>query len=107
VNIGPSVGRENDRSYTERAVSLEARGEGTSAARWEFFATDVSPIRGTHRLLLIVETASGSSGRAEVGAGATIRLRRQKLFRFRARLDRVPEVAVVTLPAVPLAPPAG
>jgi len=107
ANIGPSIGRENDRSYTQRAVSLEAHGEGSSAARWEFFATDVSPIRGTHRLLLIVETASGSSGRAEIGAGATILLRRKRLFLFRAKLDQVPEVAVVALPAAPAAPPAG
>jgi hypothetical protein len=67
----------------------------------------VSPIRGTHRLLLIVETASGSSGRAEIGVGATIRLRRKRLFLFRAKLDKVPEVAVVALPAVPPVPSAG
>jgi hypothetical protein len=70
------------------------------------FATDVSPIRGMHRLRLIVETASGSSGRAEISVGATIRLRRKRLFRFRAALDKVPEVAVVAVPAAPSAAPA-
>lgn len=106
VDIGPSASRETDRSYTQRAVSVEASGEGTSAARWTFFATEVSPIRGTHRLLLIVETASKCSGRAEISVGATIRLRRRKLFRFRAALDKVPEVAVIAVPAMPHVPPA-
>jgi hypothetical protein len=105
VDIGPSYGHETDSSYTQRAVSVEAFGEGTSAARWDFFATEVSPIRGTHRLLLFVETASGSSGRAEISVGATIRVRR-KLFRFRAALDKVPEVAVIAVPAMPPVRPA-
>jgi hypothetical protein len=52
-----------------------------------------------HRLMLIVETASGSSGRAKISVGATIRLRRKRLFRFRTALDTVPEVAVVAVPA--------
>lgn len=98
VDIGPSFGHENDRSYTQRAVSVEALGEGTSAARWEFFATEVSPIRGTHRLMLIVETTSGSSGQAEISIGATIRIRRQKVFRFKAALDKLPEIAIVAVP---------
>jgi hypothetical protein len=106
ADIGPSVSREGDRSYTERAVSVEAEREGSNAPRWKFFATDVSPIRGTHRLQLIVETASGTSGWAEISIGATIRLRRKRLFRFRAALDNVPEVAVVAVPAAPSAPPA-
>jgi hypothetical protein len=106
VDIGPSIGHENDWSYTQRAVSVEAFGEGTSAARWTFFATEISPIRGTHRLLLFVETASGSSGQAEISVGATIRLRRKKLFRFRAALDKVPEVAVIAIPAMPPVSPA-
>jgi hypothetical protein len=98
VDIGPSAGHETDQSYTQRAVSVEALGEGTSAARWEFFATEVSPIRGTHRLMLIVETASGSSGQAEISIGATIRIRRQKVFRFKAALEKVPEIAIVAVP---------
>jgi hypothetical protein len=109
IDIGPSTGRQNDRSYTQHAVSVEAFGEGTSTVRWAFFATEVSPIRGTYRLLLIVETAGGSSGRAEISVGATIRLQRRKLFRFRAALDNVPDVAVIAVPAiapVPTAAPA-
>lgn len=106
VDIGPSVSREGDRSYTQRAVSVEAFGQRKSAAGWRFFKTEVSPIRGTHRLLLFVETASGSSGRAEISAGATIRLRRRKLFGFRAALDQVPEIAAIAIPATPPGPPA-
>lgn len=105
-DIGPSTGVENDRSYTQYAVSVEAFGEGTSTARWSFFATEVSPIRGTHRLLLIVETTSGSSGQAEISVGATIRLQRLKVFRYRAALDKVPDVAVIAIPALPPVPTA-
>jgi hypothetical protein len=107
ADIGPSVSLEGRAVvHRARAVSVEADQEGTSAPRSKFFATNVSPIRGTPRLQLIVETASGSPGRAEISVGATIRLRRKSLFRFRAAPDKVPEVAVVAVPAAPSAAPA-
>jgi hypothetical protein len=105
LDVGPSMERENDRTYTQRAVSVEALREGKSTPRWQFSETDVSPIRGTHRLTLIVDTARGAFGRAEISAGATIWLRRRKVFRYEAALDKVPEVAfaVVPPPSAPVA----
>jgi hypothetical protein len=98
LNIGPSMKRENDRTYTQRAVSVEALREGKSTPRWQFSETDVSAIRGTHRLTLIVDTARGAFAQAEISAGATIWLRRRKVFRYEAALDKVPEVAFAVVP---------
>ena len=104
VDIGPSIKRENDRSYTQRAVRVEALREGESTPRWQFSETEVSPIRGAHRLTLIVETARGASGQAEISAGATIWVRRVKVFRYAAALDKVPEIAFAVVPPTPAAP---
>ena len=103
-DIGPSMKRENDRSYTQRAVKVEALREGKSNPNWTFSETEVSPIRGTHRLTLIVETARGASAQAEISVGATIWLRRRKVFRYAAVLDKVPEVAFAVVPPAPTAP---
>ena len=45
-DIGPSMKHENDRSYTQRAVRVEALREGKSNPGWTFSETEVSPIRG-------------------------------------------------------------
>jgi hypothetical protein len=104
VDIGPSIQRENDRSYIQRAVRVEALREGKSNPGWKFSQTEVSPIRGTHRLTLIVETARGASAQAEISAGATIWLRRRKVFRYAAALEKVPEVASIVVPPALAAP---
>jgi hypothetical protein len=98
IEAGPGVMLELGRSYEQRAFSVEALREGSSRPRWNFYSTEVSEIRGVHRLSLIIETGAGSSNEAEVGVGATVRLRRLKIFRYRAPLDEVPEAAHIALP---------
>jgi hypothetical protein len=98
LDVGPSVGQESDRTYTRRAVRIEADGEGQSTPRWTFSRTEVSAIRGTHRLTLIVVTDRGAVAQAEISAGATIWLRRAKVFRYQAALEDLPEVAYAVIP---------
>jgi hypothetical protein len=98
LDVGPRYERDNKITYTQRAVSVEALREGQSTPRWQFSETDVSPVRGTHRLTLIVDTARGAVGQAEISAGATIWLRRRKVFRYEAALDKLPEVAFAVVP---------
>jgi len=98
IDVGPETGMARETSYERRAVSVEALREGTSRPRWTFFRTEVTQIRGIHRLFLIVETVAGSSGFAKISIGATVRLRRLKVFRYRAPLEHLPDVVQVALP---------
>jgi len=95
---GPSVGKEKDRSYVEEAVKVEAIGEGTATPRWRFSPTVTSPIRGTHRLVAVVETPAGASATADISVGATIRLRKLKVFRYEGALEQLPDVAHFVVP---------
>ena len=96
--VGPSAGAERDRAFVEPAVKVEAIGEGTASPRWRFMPTVTSPIRGTHRLVAVVETPVGTSATADVSVGATIRLRKLKVFRYEAALEHLPEVAHYVVP---------
>jgi hypothetical protein len=98
VGIGPDAGSEHVVSYDRSAISLEALREGTSRPQWRFYSTEVGQIRGVHHLFLIAQTPTASKGMADVSVGATVQLRRLKVFRYSAVLDHLPEVARITFP---------
>lgn len=98
LQVGPAAGFEKDRSYVEPAVKVEAIGEGTATPRWRFSPTVTSPIRGTHRLVSVVETGTGMSATADISVGATIRLHRFKVFRYEGALEDLPDVAHYVVP---------
>ena len=80
-SLAPGAGPQDDRRHIQqRCWPLHERIAPTpwpQGLAGDSFATDVSPIRGTHRPRLIVETASGSSDRAMISVGATIRPRKR------------------------------
>jgi hypothetical protein len=98
ISIGTEANREKDVTYTQAAVKVEAVGEGTAMPRWRFSPTVTSPIRGTHRLLAVVETPTGVSATADISVGATLRLRKLKVFRYEAALQDLPDVAHYLVP---------
>lgn len=98
MDIGPGAGTEQVISYSRSAISVEALREGTSRPQWRFYTTEVSQIRGVHHLFLIAQTGVASKGMADVSIGATVQLRRLKIFRYSAALEDLPEVARVTFP---------
>jgi len=98
ISVGPEASGEKDRTYTQAAVKVEAIGEGTATPRWRFSPTVTSPIRGTHRLLSVVETPTGVTATAGISVGATLRLRKLKVFRYEAALQDLPDVAHYLVP---------
>ena len=98
VEAGPSASRAQQETFQRPWIKIEALGEGTSSPRWVFYRTDASDIRGMHRLCLVLDIPSAVTARAEVSVGATLRLRRFKVFRYTAALQNIPDVASVLLP---------
>ena len=98
VEAGPHAGREKNETFNRQIIKVEALREGTSDPRWEFFPTETTEIRGVHRLCMIIDIPVTETGLAEVSLGATIRIRRMKIFRYSAALTDVPQVARVELP---------
>jgi len=98
MDIGPAAGTEEVISYARSAISMEALREGTSRPQWRFYTTEIGQIRGVHHLLLIAQTEVASKGIADVSIGATVRLRRLKIFRYSAALEHLPDVARLTFP---------
>lgn len=98
LEAGPSASRAQQETFQRPWIKIEALGEGTSSPRWVFYRTDASDIRGMHRLCLVLDIPSDVTARAEVSVGATLRLRRFKVFRYTAALQDTPDVASVLLP---------
>lgn len=99
IEAGPSAKSERTTTSTKKEVSLEALFEGTSKPTWRLYATPSTAIHGLHRLSLVVDSQAGSAGSARVGIGATIRLKRLKVFRYSADLRDDNNGAVVAIPA--------
>jgi len=91
VEVGPSVSAERKRDYTQRVPYVEAHREGTARPSWIFTRTPITEVRGVHRLRAVLELPIHAKGRAEVSAGATLRLKLLGLIPYRANLDDLPE----------------
>jgi hypothetical protein len=98
AEIGPEAGSEKVISYARSAISIEALREGTAHPQWRFYATEIGQIRGVHHLFLIAQLGTGTEGVADISIGATVQLRRLKLFRYSAALDDGPGVTRIALP---------
>jgi len=98
ADLGVQAGKERTISFERRAVTVEALREGTRTPGWTFYATEVGQIRGAHHLFLIIDMAAGSTGTATISVGATLRLRRLRVFRYRATLEHLPEMSRIALP---------
>ncbi|HEX8741569.1 MAG TPA: hypothetical protein VF712_00405 [Thermoleophilaceae bacterium] len=99
IEFGPSVSQERTHEYSMQVPYVEAHREGTARPSWIFSRTPVTEVRGVHRLRAVVELPAGGAGRAEVDAGATLRLKRFGLIPYRAELDDVPDQREVLLGA--------
>jgi hypothetical protein len=97
IEIGPSVGRESTETYARRIPFVEAHSEGTARPSWIFTRTEVTEVRGVHRLRAVVELPAGATGKAEVSAGATLRLKALGLLPFHAQLKDLPDSQSVQL----------
>jgi hypothetical protein len=97
AELNPAVSKKTQETFNRHDVSMEALGEGRSDPRWNLYATDSSPIRGTHALSLVIDIPANEHGSAFIDMGATIRERRLKVFRYAADLTEVPDTKVVHL----------
>jgi len=98
AEIGPDAGSEKVISYARSAISVEALREGTARPQWRFYSTEVGQIRGVHHLFLIAQLGAATKGLADISIGATVQLRRLKIFRYSAALEDLPGVTQVALP---------
>ena len=97
VEAGPSMAGEKTEAYQVSIPFVEAYREGTSRPAWIFSRTKITEVRGVHRLRTVIDLPAGATGRAEVSAGATLRLKRLGLIPYKALLDQMPERKVVQL----------
>jgi hypothetical protein len=97
LELGPSAGREKTEQFVESVPFVEAHREGTSRPSWIFSRTKITDVRGVHRLRTVVDLPAGATGRAEVSAGASLRLKRFGLIPYKAQLDQLPEHQTVRL----------
>jgi hypothetical protein len=97
IEVGPSMGRETTESAEQELPFVEAFREGTSRPSWIFSRTKITDVRGIHRLRTVIELPAGATGRAEISAGASLRLKLLGLIRYKAKLDRLPEHQAVRL----------
>lgn len=97
IELGPAAGREKTEAFEVPMPFLEAHREGTSRPAWIFSRTKIMEVRGVHRLRTVIDLPAGATGRAEVSAGATLRLKRLGLIPYRALLDQLPEHRIVQL----------
>ncbi len=99
IEIGPSLGREKTEEFETELPFVEAHREGTPRPSWIFTRTKITEIRGVHRLRTVVDVPAGVIGRAEISAGARLRLKRFGVIPYEAQLDRLPEHQAVQLGA--------
>lgn len=97
IEVGPSLSRSSSETYVHRAPFVEAHSEGTARPSWVFTRTEVTEVRGVHRLRAVVELPAGVTGKAEVSAGATLRLKALGVLPFRAQLKELPDSQSVQL----------
>ena len=97
IELGPSASKETTREFAQRVPYIEAHREGTSRPSWIFTRTPITEVRGVHRLRTVVQLVAGTTGRAEISAGATLRLKRLGLIPYRAKLRDLPEQQSVVL----------
>jgi hypothetical protein len=97
TELNPLFSTEKEETFSRHDVSMEALGEGRSDPRWNFYATASSPIRGPRALSLVIDIPASAHGTASIDIGATIRVRRLKVFRYSADLTGVPDTEVVQL----------
>lgn len=91
LEIGPSASSETTKTYEREVRYVEAYREGTARPSWIFSRTPITDVRGVHRLRAVIELAAGTTARAEISAGATLRLKLLGLVPYRAELDDLPE----------------
>jgi hypothetical protein len=96
VEAGPTAASERNKTFDRAMIRVEALNEGTSTPRWVFYRTEATAIRGIHRLCMVIDIPASRPGLAKISMGATIRLRRMKIFRYDAALT--PEFKLVELP---------
>jgi hypothetical protein len=89
--IGPSAGSEQSKQFTRQLPYVEAQREGTARPSWIFSRTEITDVRGVHRLRCVIELAAGATAEAEISAGASLNLKLLGLIPYRARLDDIPE----------------
>ncbi len=91
IEVGPSAGVGTTQSYERSVPYLQAHREGTQRPVWFFTRTPAASIGGVHRMRTVVELPAGAAGRAAVGMGATLRLKRFGLIPYRAILADLPD----------------
>lgn len=97
VEAGPSAAGEKTEAFQVSVPFVEAYREGTSRPAWIFSRTKITEVRGVHRLRTVIDLPAGATGRAEVSAGATLRLKKLGLIPYKALLDQLPERKVIQL----------
>jgi hypothetical protein len=97
IEFGPDAGREKTEVVMVSVPFVEAHREGTSRPAWIFSRTKIVEVRGVHRLRTVISLPAGATARAEVSAGATLRLKRLGLIPYKALLDQLPEHQVAQL----------
>jgi hypothetical protein len=98
VEIGPSAAREQKIEYVAQQPYLEAHREGTAQPSWIFTRTPSVEVRGVQRLRTVVELATDARARAELSAGATLKLKLLGFIPYRAKLDDLPENQSIVFP---------
>lgn len=89
--------KQHQMTFKRQDVSLEALKEATSHPCWYFYTTNSAPIRGIHRLCLVIDIPATAHGTASIEIGATITMHHMKVFRFAAALDGTPELKTVQI----------
>ena len=85
--VGIGTDQERDQKFTHNEVHLEAFNDLRSDPVWEFRGTELTPIRGAHRLHMIVRYEKGTACRGNVKLEATIQRKRWGLIEYTAALD--------------------
>lgn len=96
IDVGPGAGREKTETFTKDLPFVEAHREGTAKPSWIFNRTKAADVRGVHRLRAVVEVPTGSVGRASVGVGATLKLKKLGVIPYRQDLKDLPASQTVT-----------
>jgi len=87
LEVGSSAAVEETETHGRRVPFVEAHREGTSEPCWFFTRTEMTEIRGVHRLRMVIETGMNSVAQAHVSVGAVIQRKRLGAFTYRAALD--------------------
>jgi hypothetical protein len=97
IEVGPDMERDKTETFEVQVPFVEAHREGTSRPAWIFSRTKITEVRGVHRLRTVIDLPAGTTARAEVSAGATLRLKKLGLIPYKALLDRLPDHQIAEL----------